>query len=114
MFREVQVLASSLAVLAGIVSLPAHAGSQIGSITAVSVDNNGSPYVFLVSGTHNGQPACATDAYWAVTNLGTDNAKSMVATILTAYATGRQVNVQGSGACPQGYPREAVNFIIAQ
>ncbi len=93
---------------------PAMAGNQSGTVTAVSIDNNGGPYIFMLSGTHGSQPGCASDAYWAITNISTDNAKSMIATILTAYASGKPVYVEGAGTCPASYPRESVAFVIAQ
>ena len=108
-----RIIRLSLAILSGMAG-PAMAGSQTGTVTAVSIDTNGGPYVFMLSGTHGAQPGCASDGYWAITSISTDNAKSMIATILTAYASGKQVYVEGAGTCPPSYPRESVAFVIAQ
>lgn len=52
-------------IVAGLAT-PAVAGSQTGTVTAVSIYNNGGPYIFMLSGTHGSQPDCASDAYWAI------------------------------------------------
>jgi hypothetical protein len=84
-------------------------------ITAISVDNNGGPYVFLASGARTAKPSCATDDFWAISNPTGDNAKAMLANIMTAKALGRQVHVAGTGSCDTAHTtRERVSFITVQ
>lgn len=114
MRKTLKALVTTASLAFSFMTASAYAGTQTGTVANVSVDNNGGPYVFFMSGTHSGQPACAQDGYWAINDISTDSAKAMLATILTAYALGRQVYVNGTGACSGGYAREAVGYVIAQ
>lgn len=109
-----KMVGTAVAILSCVVSASASAGTQTGTVTNVSVDNNGSPYVFLMSGQRVDPPACAQDGYWAISNISTDSAKAMLSIVLTAYSLGRAVYVYGTGTCPSGYAREAVGYVIAQ
>lgn len=82
-------------------------------IQNISIDNGGGPYVFTATGTRTSKPACATDDYWAISNPASDNAKAMLATILTASALGRELWIVGTGTCdPVHTTRERVGYII--
>jgi len=96
-----------------LMSSPALASSQSGTVGYVVADNNGAPGVFSVNGARTTKPACATDDFWAIANPTTDSAKAMYATILTAQIAGRQVNVVGTGTCNSVQTtRENVSYVI--
>jgi hypothetical protein len=106
----ISVIAASLAPSSSFAS-----SQPVAVITAISIDNNGGPYVFLASGARTAKPSCATDDFWAISDPTGDNAKAMLANIMTASALGKQIRVEGTGTCDATQPtRERVSFIIVQ
>lgn len=92
----------------------AMASQQSGSINLVAVASVPSPG-FAVAGSRTAMPTCATDATWAIPQTTDDSSKQMIAAVLTAYASGRPVLVQGSGTCnAQQTNRENVSNIVIQ
>jgi len=87
---------------------------QNATVSRLAIDNTGGPYAFLATaGTRTTKPSCAaSDDWWVISNPGTDNAKAMLAAIMTAYSLGRQVIVVGTGTCDSvATTREKVAFI---
>lgn len=80
------------------------AGSQTGEVQKLFVSGrdyaapNQNPTHLYIAGNYNAKPACATSGYWAV-DTDTQQGKSILSLILTAYATGKQVSLLGTGNC---------------
>ncbi|MCW2404416.1 hypothetical protein M2336_001045 [Sphingobium sp. B1D7B] len=105
----------ALMLTAGCIPLSSAFASEQASatITLIAIDNNGGPYVFLAQGSRTTKPPCATDDFWAISGPTTDNAKAILANIMTAKALGNRVQIIGTGTCDTDQPtREKVNFII--
>jgi hypothetical protein len=56
------------------------------------------------------RPACATDG-WAF-DVSTAGGKLMAALLVSAQASGKQVNVVGTGACDVYPARETVRYVV--
>lgn len=65
---------------------------------------------FNHSGTRSTRPSCATIDRWAF-DSSTAGGQSLLATLLTAYATGRQISVLGTGTCSIWGDTETVAYI---
>ena len=85
----------------------AFAGTQSGTVNLVqtsyasSASHPGYMFLFLDGGTKTGSPACSTNANGArwVINNAWPAAKSQLAILLAALASGKQVQITGSNAC---------------
>jgi hypothetical protein len=83
------------------------AGTQTGTVNlaqtsyASSASSPGYMFLYLNGGAKTGSPACATmsgGARWVISNAW-PAAKSQLGILLTALATGRQVQITGSNDC---------------
>ncbi len=87
------------------------AGEQVGNVVSITGGGSG-PMNFYMSGVHSNRAACAADDVWSITNPASDNAKSLLSIILTAFATGKTISVHGTGACDApATTREAVDYL---
>lgn len=103
---------ASLCAVAFISTAPASASDQTGPVNWVGLDNT-SPYAFTLTGSRTAKPACATDDAWVIVGPSTDQAKAMLAGVLSAYGTGRTIQATGTGTCDATAPtREKILFII--
>jgi hypothetical protein len=80
--------------------------SGIGSITQVISNNSGRVFV-TQNGSRSTRPACAVDPRWVI-NGSTETGKAMLASMLTAYATNRQILILGTGACADWGDSESI------
>jgi hypothetical protein len=95
-------------------SAPSFAGSvSLGYVITTITQQDG---VFFVStsGVRAGTPTCATNATRFVLNGGTTNGQLVVANILTAYASGKQIAISGTGDCSFWGDTESISYIITQ
>lgn len=102
------------ACICALLSSPALASSQTSTVGSIGGDNSGGAFAFWLTGTRTGKPSCASaDDNWVISNPSSDNAKALLSLILTAFAAGKTVIVQGTGACDATQTtREAVAWII--
>jgi hypothetical protein len=85
----------------GILPASVSAGDQAGPVQEIRVTSaaiHDGPSHVLVTGTWNARPACATIGWWAF-DTDTSHGKALLATLLTAKATGKNVMLWGSGTC---------------
>ena len=94
---------------------PAFAGTVTGA-TISGVLASGTNGVFIyVNIPPSGYPSCATStasAYRFVVNLAQPGGASIVATALSAHATGTEVDIVGTGACDVWSDTETINYIL--
>jgi hypothetical protein len=67
---------------------------------------------FNISSLPSGHPACATNTGRWVINVSTPAGQAMASLILTAYSLGKQITVQGTGACTDWPDTESVNYLV--
>jgi hypothetical protein len=91
-------------------SLASSAGN--GSINTL-LPISGGLLFFSHTGARTAKPACATQDRWVI-NGTTDGGRIIISTLLSAYALGKQVSVQGNGACGNWTDTETVDYIIVQ
>lgn len=100
------------AVLISMISLPAAASVQAGKVTDVYVSSGTDGSAFQASGTRTAKPACATENLWSLENPSSDSGKALLAALLTAYSTGRDIEIHGTGTCNSMIPtRENISYI---
>jgi len=98
------------AILICLIPSPAAAGAGGGQITGYIGQFNGIAFFNLAG--RSDVPSCATSYpnRWIV-DATTPAGAALLSSVLTAYALGKTVNVQGSGDCRLGYSTEAVSYI---
>lgn len=106
--RQLLGLACSVSVICAAPSFAGTAAS--GSINTV-LPHSGGVMIFNQTGTRTGRPACSTQDRWAI-NGTTDGGKIIISTLLTAYAQGKQISIQGTGTCTAWSDTETVDYII--
>jgi len=92
---------SSLLFALGILPISVFAGEQSGLVMDIRVNNTSTysgSHVFI-NGTYIARPECGTNSLWWVFDTDTSTGKVMLATLLTAKATGKTVILWGSGGC---------------
>lgn len=90
---------------------PSFASSAgFGSLNTV-LPHTGGALIFNQTGTRSARPACATQDRWAI-GSATDAEKMLIATFLTAFAQGKQISIQGSGACTVWPDTETITYFI--
>jgi hypothetical protein len=65
--------------------------------------------LFVQTGTRTTPPSCATNTRWAL-DTSTSTGQAAAAVLLTAYATGKQIVVYGTGTCTLHPDSETVSF----
>jgi hypothetical protein len=65
---------------------------------------------FNHTGSRTASPPCATQNRW-VFNGATSQGQAMLSVLMTAYATGKQIAIDGSGTCPDWGDTETVRYI---
>ena len=103
-----------VALLASVVTV-AHAGEAVGTVEFVQAGQGFTPdnaYVLIqISGQRNGAPICASDPRMAI-NPATVHGKAMLALLLSAHASGKQVRLYGTGNCNvMGNEFESISFM---
>ena len=96
--------AISTLVLSGLllllVSESAHAGSQLGKVTALRVrDYDGLIWVNIEGGPYYDKPTCAKFNDWMIKNENSEVGKRHHAMLLSALAAGTRVQIYGSNTC---------------
>jgi len=97
--RGVFAMAAGSAVFAASVAPVSASGLASGTITSVVYTSG--RVLFFTSGTRTAQPTCACCNRWEI-DFTTAQAQSFVALLLTAYASGRNVTISGTGTCVGG------------
>lgn len=82
--------------------------AQAGTITSFGVEQG--KVFFITNGQRGPMPACGTVQRW-VFNGATAQGQAMMSALLTYYATGKQVIVQGTGACADWSDTESVEYL---
>ncbi|WP_444901409.1 hypothetical protein ACJJIG_17890 [Microbulbifer sp. SSSA007] len=95
-----------------LISLSAQAGTQEGQITSILNRASDGLHYFRMSGTAVDKPDCASGSYWMIKDENSTAGKSQFSMVLTAYASGKMVQVIGSGKCDRWHDGEDVNSII--
>jgi hypothetical protein len=90
---------------------PAAAGTGNGIPFNVVVESSGVA-IFNLPGTHAGNPTCSTSGRWAFV-ANTPAGQGMLATLLTAYGSGKTIFVNGTGDCSAWPDSEALTYIGA-
>lgn len=114
MFSKIAINVGAFFFLATAFAAPALAGDQTGKVVLIGGDGC-NPFVFTVSGTRTLQPACATDANWAIPSQPSDNAKGLLSLVMTAFASNKTITVHGNSGCDATFPnREEVAYLFIQ
>lgn len=80
------------------------AGNQAGEIRQLAVSGRDyappyqNPTHVSMAGVYNDKPSCATSGYWAI-DTETDQGRVILTLLLTAYASGKNVTLWGTGNC---------------
>jgi hypothetical protein len=91
-------------------SSPAAASSaQAGYITTFGVEQG--KVFFFTDGARNATPTCHTQGARWVFNGATAQGQAMMSALLTYKAMGKQVVIQGTGACGDWPDTESVEYI---
>jgi len=89
----------------------AFAGSSaLGTVTNLTTQTGA--MFFTTSGTRSSPPACATVPSRWVVSATTTSDQALIATILSAQAQGRQVQVLGTGTCSISADTETAAFVV--
>lgn len=86
-------------------------GTQEGKITEVLVRQSDGLHYFFMSGTASNKPSCAINTYWMIKDENSLAGKSQFSMVLTAYASGKTVRIDGTGACTRWSDGEDINVI---
>lgn len=89
-----------------------HAGASSagdGLISGIITQRSGQTF-FIHSGARSARPACSVADRWVIDNT-TPAGQAMLSTLLTAYSTGRQVRIEGTGNCDVWGDTESVFYI---
>lgn len=94
-------------------SAPAYCGDSEGPVKRYLVIIQGK--VFFSAGAATSRPACNTTDEWAIDLVGTNAAigRAMLAVIMSAHASGKNVHVYGTGKCDVWGDRETATGVIA-
>ncbi|WP_372627600.1 hypothetical protein [Arsukibacterium sp.] len=91
---------------------PVSAGSQVGKVDYVIVRaSDGLVFFGLIDGVKSGSPACATNSYWMIRDENSEAGKKQYAMLLTAQASGRNIEVTGMNTCNRWSDGEDVNWL---
>ena len=83
--------------------------SSPGQITSYGVEQG--RVFFRTNGSRSAMPSCATAGTRWVFNGATAQGQAMMSALLTYYASGKQIVVQGTGACADWGDTESVEYI---
>lgn len=111
MFRKAAVMVAALMLMGSEEGL---CGEQTdGAVTGLLPSQ--ASFSFIASGARSSSPVCATAAnYWSV-DLSTAQGQAISASVVTAFATGKTINVCGTGSCSTSAPdRETVLYVFAR
>ncbi len=90
----------------------AHAGTQTGTITQLTVRASDGLIIVYMSGTPSGRAACAANMpYWMIKDENSTSGKQQLAELVTAYAAGKTVNIVGMGTCTRWSDGEDINLV---
>lgn len=80
---------------------------NVGSVLSFT----GGQFLFTVTGTSGGRPACATQANrWAI-DVTTAAGQALMASVLSAFALGKTITVTGQNTCAVWPDTETVNYV---
>jgi hypothetical protein len=97
--------------ICSILMVPAHAGTQSGTITGLVNRTSDGLLFFYLSGPASGKASCATAPYWVIKDENSNTGKRLLAMLLTAKVTGQSIYVTGAGACTRWVDGEDVDSI---
>jgi hypothetical protein len=105
-------LKSLTASLLAVCCVGAHAGSQTGTVTQISVRNtDGLVYVYL-SGTASSRATCAgATVYWMIKDENSNAGKQELAQLMLASATGKTVTITGMNQCVRWIDGEDIGAV---
>jgi hypothetical protein len=102
----------TIALVAIPVASSASQTSAAAPVTEIDIQiNAGGQVIFYLSGTRSGMPACATTGNRWTFNGASAAGQAALSSIMTAYASGKQVMVYGTGVCDVWADTETVNYI---
>lgn len=87
------------------------AGSQIGKVSYILVRASDGLIYFMMTGTPENRPPCATINYWMIKDENSNAGKQQLSLLLSAQAAGRTIRVFGLDSCTRWIDGEDVNFI---
>lgn len=93
-------------------SAVAHANGAVQGTVSMLIQraSDGLIYV-IVNGTRSGAPGCATAHYWVIANENSEAGKRQFAMLMTAYASGGTVLLNGTGTCTRWLDAEDINEV---
>ncbi|HDZ9494604.1 TPA: hypothetical protein RU013_001315 [Vibrio cholerae] len=106
MFRKILLIFTLL--------LPFYAfsGTQTGKVAWLIVRASDGLIYFGIEGSPaSGKPQCATQTYWMIRDENSNVGKQQYSLLLTAYASGKPVDVVGMNSCKRWGDGEDVNTI---
>lgn len=112
MMTMIKRLPRMLSALFAIWAAPSFASSAGSGGINTLLPISGGLLFFGHTGTRTARPTCATQQDRWVINGTTDGGKIIISTLLSAYAQGKQIFVQGNGACANWSDTETVDYII--
>lgn len=103
----------SLRVRAAVIALftsatPAGASDVTGAVKSILVRSSDGLHYFFIEGSRSARPACATGNYLIIKDEHSDAGKTQVAMLMSAQMAGKNVRVEGSGACTRWLDGEDV------
>ncbi|MEA1677354.1 hypothetical protein [Nitrospirillum sp. BR 11163] len=82
--------------------------ASAGSISNI-ISEQGGVLFFIQHGTRTDRPACATLDRWVI-NVNTPSGQTMAAALMMAYSMHKQVEIHGTGSCPDWGDTETVDY----
>ena len=89
----------------------AQAGTQQGTVQDLRVRASDGLVYFVLSGSKNSSPACATRSYWMIRDENSNAGKQQYAMLLAAKLAGKSVIVLGLNTCARWADGEDANEI---
>jgi hypothetical protein len=113
MRRSLRTSLAKVPLVAGIIAFAANTGAQASSsgsgyVTTIIYSGSGFAFVYQ-NGSRTARPACSVNDRWVIP-ITTAAGQSMLAGMMTAYATGKVITVNGTGACSEYADTESISY----
>jgi hypothetical protein len=109
--RNLKALSGAFVMVSASISVPAFASTTSNGNIGQTVSQSTGQAFFQLSGTRTTKPACATMDRWVFDN-STTKGQAMISTLLTAYASRKQVAIGGTCSCGDWADIESVSYIM--
>lgn len=104
-------LALLLGGCSAVAATPAIAGTQTGQVRVVYARDSDGIIVVNLDGTAVDHPVCAQQPYWVIPNEKSDAGKRLLALLLAAQLSGRDVTIRGKNTCSRWPDGEDIDSV---